>query len=211
MGKSEIIVKLKNKSLIVVVRGDTFEQGYQISKACIAGGIKNIEVAYTNSNASKIIQQLNQEYENQDIIVGAGTVLDDITARMAIMAGAKFIVAPTFSKETAILCNRYQIPYLPGCMSVQEIQNAFEFGCEIIKLFPGSVFNYNYINAIKAPLPQANIMVTGGVNLDNVDKWFESGVCSIGIGGEFNKLGLSGDYNKISELANLYVKKVQGI
>lgn len=89
------------------------------------------------------------------------------------MAGAKYIVSPAFNQETAIICNRYGIPYIPGCMTIKEIITAMEYGCEIIKLFPGSAFGPNYINAIKGPLPYVSLMVTGGVNLNNAAEWFK--------------------------------------
>ena len=88
-----------------------------------------------------IIKQLSSDYQNNNtVLIGAGTVLDAPTAKNAIMAGAKYIVSPAFNQETAIICNRYGIPYIPGCMTIKEIITAMEYGCEIIKLFPGSAF-----------------------------------------------------------------------
>ena len=103
------------------------------------------------------------------------------------------------------MCNRYGIPYIPGCMTIREIVEAMESGCEIIKLFPGSTFNSSYIGAIKGPLPYVSIMVTGGVNLNNAKEWFDCGVDAIGIGGELNKLAAKGEFEKITQIANKYV------
>ena len=140
-----------------------------------------------------IIKQLSSDYQNNNtVLIGAGTVLDAPTAKNAIMAGAKYIVSPAFNQETAIICNRYGIPYIPGCMTIKEIITAMEYGCEIIKLFPGSAFGPNYINAIKGPLPYVSLMVTGGVNLNNAAEWFNAGINAIGIGGELNKLAAKG-------------------
>ncbi|MFR7590917.1 MAG: bifunctional 4-hydroxy-2-oxoglutarate aldolase/2-dehydro-3-deoxy-phosphogluconate aldolase [Longibaculum sp.] len=206
MKKSEVIMKLKQQGVVAVIRGDSFEEGYQASCACIKGDLKAIEVAFTNNKASEIISQLQQNYkDDNNVLIGAGTVLDAPTARNAIIAGAKYIVSPSFNKETAIMCNRYGVPYIPGCMTIREIVEAMEAGSEMIKLFPGSAFSPSYISAIKAPLPQVSLMVTGGVNLENAHQWFKAGVDVIGIGGELNKLATQGEFDKITEIAHQYV------
>lgn len=208
MKKSNIIMELKKQGVVAVIRGNTLDEGIKISQACIAGGLKAIEMAYTNTNASEVIKQLNEMYQDDtEICIGAGTVLDAPTARLAILSGAKYIVSPSFDHETAVLCNRYGIPYIPGCMTIKEIVTAMEAGCEIIKLFPGSAFGTGYIGAIKSPLPQASIMVTGGVKLDNLDQWFDAGVDAIGVGGELNKLGEQGQFDEITRIASEYVRK----
>lgn len=204
MTKSDIMQALKKQGVVAVIRGDTKEEGYNISKACIEGGLTAIEVAYTNNQASVIIEDLNKAYP--EALIGAGTVLDDVTARMAIMAGAKYIVSPSFNSKTALLCNRYGVPYIPGCMTIREIVEAMETGSEMIKLFPGSAFGPSYVSAIKSPLPQTSIMVTGGVNLNNLADWVKAGVEAVGIGGELNKLGAKGQFEEITEIARNYVK-----
>lgn len=208
MKKSNIIMELKKQGVVAVIRGNTLDEGIKISQACIAGGLKAIEMAYTNTNASEVIKQLNEMYQDDpEICIGAGTVLDAPTARLAILSGAKYIVSPSFDHETAVLCNRYGIPYIPGCMTIKEIVTAMEAGCEIIKLFPGSAFGTGYIGTIKSPLPQTSIMITGGVKLDNLDQWFEAGVDAIGVGGELNKLGEQGRFDEITRIASEYVRK----
>ena len=187
MTKSDIIIELKTQKIVVVVRGKTKEEGLKASIACIKGGIKAIEVAYTNQYAGEIIKELNHLYQ------------DD-----AMLAGAHYIVSPSFNSETARICNLYSIPYIPGCMTLTEITTALEAGSEIIKLFPGSALSPKYISAVKAPIPQVAIMVTGGVNLDNVSDWFSAGADAIGIGGEFNKLASQGNYEAITTIAKQY-------
>lgn len=209
MTKSEIISQLLTQKLVVVIRGNTEEEAYKASKACIAGGITAIEIAYSNNKASQVIEHLTNDYINsKNVIVGAGTVLDAVTARMAILAGAKFIVSPAFSAETAKICNLYAIPYLPGCMTLTEVTTALEYGCELVKLFPGGTIGQDFISSIKAPLPQVKVMVTGGVNSENAKEWFQAGASAIGIGGEFNKLASKGEFEKISTLANEYYTKL---
>ena len=208
MTKSQTIMELQRQGLVAVIRGNTVEEGVNISKACIEGGLKAIEMAYTNPNASDIIKQLNEMYKDDpEVCIGAGTVLDAQTARMAILAGAKYIVSPSFNHDTAIMCNRYTIPYIPGCMTITEIVTAMEAGSEIIKLFPGSAFGPGYIGAIKSPLPHVSIMVTGGVKIDNLDKWFNAGVNAVGVGGELNTLGTQGKFDEITRIASEYVKR----
>lgn len=210
MKKSDVIMELKRQGVVAVIRGNSLEEGVEISKACIAGGLKAIEMAYTNVNASEIIKQLSEMYqEDPEVCIGAGTVLDAPTARLAILAGAKYIVSPSFDQETAVLCNRYGVPYIPGCMTIKEIVTAMEAGSEIIKLFPGSAFGPGYIGAIKSPLPQASIMVTGGVKLNNIDQWFAAGVDAIGVGGELNQLGAQGQFAEITRIASEYVQKTR--
>ncbi|MGT2753339.1 bifunctional 4-hydroxy-2-oxoglutarate aldolase/2-dehydro-3-deoxy-phosphogluconate aldolase [Streptococcus ovis] len=211
MTKSETNLKLLEQKVVVVIRGNSLEEALQSSQACIAGGITAIEVAYTNTKATQVIEALSEQYDasNPDVIIGAGTVLDAETARAAILAGAKFIVSPSFNPDTARLCNRYAIPYYPGCMTLTEITNALEAGCEIVKIFPGGTLGTSFISSLKSPLPQVQVMVTGGVNLDNATDWFKAGVDAIGIGGEFNKLSAIGEFDKITEMAKEYIKRVR--
>ena len=183
MIKINTLRALKECGVVAVVRGNSKEVGVEISKACVKGGVKALEVTYTNKFANDIIKELCEIYEGQDdVVIGAGTVLDAETARAAMLAGAKYIVSPGFDLETAKICNRYKVPYLPGIMTINEIITAHEAGVDFVKLFPGSAFGQGYVKAIKGPLPYANIMVTGGVNIDNIDSWIKAGVDAVGIG-----------------------------
>ena len=120
MTKSNTIIELKKQGVVAVIRGTSYEEGHQTATACIKGNLKAIEIAYTNNNADMIIKQLSSDYQNNNtVLIGAGTVLDAPTAKNAIMAGAKYIVSPAFNQETAIICNRYGIPYIPVCMTIK--------------------------------------------------------------------------------------------
>ncbi|PAD34707.1 bifunctional 4-hydroxy-2-oxoglutarate aldolase/2-dehydro-3-deoxy-phosphogluconate aldolase [Terribacillus saccharophilus] len=210
MKKAEVLAKLTDQAIVAVVRADSPEQAIQISDACIEGGLTGIEVTFTVKDADQVIKQLSAQYvESPDVVIGAGTVLDSTTARLAILAGASFIVSPTFDAETAKLCNLYQVPYLPGCMTIGEIKQAMEAGVDIIKLFPGSAFGPSYIKAVKAPLPQANIMPTGGVDLENVGDWLKNGAVAVGVGGNLVAPASTGDYDKITSIAQQYIQKVK--
>lgn len=208
MIKIKVLKALESCGVVAVVRGNTKEVGVSISEACIKGNVKAIEVTYTNKFANDIIKELSDRYEKDDeVVIGAGTVLDPETARLAILSGAKYIVSPSFNEDTAILCNRYKVPYIPGVMTINEIVKAHEIGVDVVKVFPGNAFGPSYIGAIKGPLPYANIMVTGGVNLENIDVWKKAGVDLVGIGGELNKLGEDGKFDEITALCSRYVEK----
>ena len=209
MIKRNTLRALKECGVVAVVRGNSKEVGVEISKACVKGGVKALEVTYTNKFANDIIKELSEIYEGQDdVVIGAGTVLDAETARAAMLAGAKYIVSPAFDLETAKICNRYKVPYLPGIMTINEIITAHEAGVDFVKLFPGSAFGQGYVKAIKGPLPYANIMVTGGVNIDNLDSWIKAGVDAVGIGGELNKLGEEGKFDEITAICEQYMAKL---
>lgn len=167
--KSKILKKITDIGIVAVVRSETIEEGIRISKACVEGGIPAVEVTYTVPGATEVIKALKEQFTSDELVIGAGTVLDASTARIAILAGSEFIVSPAFDEETAKLCNLYQVPYMPGCMTITEITKAMQYGADIVKLFPGSAFGPSFVKAVKAPLPQANIMPTGGVSLENID------------------------------------------
>lgn len=207
MKKFEILNKIKDMGILAVIRGESVEEAVQSAIACAKGGIKGIEVTYTIPNATEVIKELDKIKDEYNLLVGAGTVLDSETARIAILAGAKYIVSPTFDINSAKLCNRYQIPYMAGCMTIGEVVEAMEAGCDIIKLFPGSAFGPNYVKSIKAPLPQVNIMPTGGVNLDNVEEWFKNGVIAVGVGGNLS----TGSEEEIIKKSKEFINKIREI
>lgn len=207
----EILSRLEKAGVIAVVRGKDQTEAIKASHAIIAGGVKGIEVTFTVPNAQAAIQELAETYQGQNVVIGAGTVLDAVTARLAIMAGAEFVVSPSFDSETAELCNLYQVPYLPGCMTITEMQQALKSGADIIKLFPGSVSGPSMVSAVKAPLPQINLMPTGGVNLENMETWFKAGVVAVGVGGNLLAPAAVGDFAKVTEIAQQYAAKLAEI
>lgn len=210
MNKLNVLRKITDCGVVAVVRADTKEEAINISTACIKGGIKGIEITFTVQGADKIISELVTNYQDDsDVVIGAGTVLDAITARIAILAGAAFIVSPCFDKETAELCNLYQIPYMPGCMTITEMKQALKSGVDIIKLFPGNTFGPDWVKGVKAPLPQVNIMPTGGVDLNNVEQWIKNGCVAVGVGGSLIAHAKTGEFGKITEDARRFVDKVR--
>jgi 2-dehydro-3-deoxyphosphogluconate aldolase/(4S)-4-hydroxy-2-oxoglutarate aldolase len=208
LNKLKTLNALCESGVVAVIRANSKEEAIEISGACIEGGINAIEVTYTVPGATDVIKALKETFKDK-LYIGAGTVLDSETARLAILAGASYIVSPGFDAETAKLCNRYQIPYLAGCMTISEVVKAMESGVDIVKLFPGNAFGPSFINAIKAPLPQANIMPTGGVSLDNVDQWIAAGAVAVGIGGDLTKGYKEFGIGKVKENAKQFVDAVK--
>ncbi|WP_436374171.1 bifunctional 2-keto-4-hydroxyglutarate aldolase/2-keto-3-deoxy-6-phosphogluconate aldolase [Cytobacillus sp. BC1816] len=204
--KIEKLNQLSESKVVAVVRGKTPEEAIDISEAAIEGGFRAIEVTYTTPEAEKVFQALR----GSDGVIGAGTVLDSETARHAILNGAEFVVSPHFDKNIALLCNRYSIPYLPGCMTITEIMTALEYGCDIVKLFPANRFDPSFIGAVNGPLPQVRIMPTGGVNLDNVGAWLEAGAVAAGIGSDLNKAYRAGGKESVKALCGKYVETING-
>ena len=164
----------------------------------------------TVPGAVDIIKELTEIYkDDEDMLIGAGTVLDPETARACILAGAKYIVSPSLNVETIKLCNRYRIAVMPGVMTVKEAVEALELGVEIIKVFPGNVFGPAIISSFKGPLPQANFMPTGGVSLDNVKDWIKAGAVAVGTGGDLTKGAKTGNYELVTETAAKFVEAVK--
>ncbi|MBP9477854.1 MAG: bifunctional 2-keto-4-hydroxyglutarate aldolase/2-keto-3-deoxy-6-phosphogluconate aldolase [Sebaldella sp.] len=208
MNKYITLKNILDSGVVAVIRAESKDEAVKISKACIEGGIKSIEVTYTVPGTSKVIEALKNEF-GDSLEIGAGTVLDSETARGALLSGASYIVSPGFDEATAKLCNRYQIPYMPGCLTITEMLRALESGVDIIKLFPGSAFGAEYIKAVKGPIPQLNIMPTGGVSLDNVKNWINMGAVAVGIGSDLTKGYKENGVTAIVENARAFVEKVK--
>ena len=209
MDKLQVISKIKEVGVVAVVRAESAEQAIKITDACIKGGIPAIELTFTVPGANKVIEELAKHYSEDEIILGAGTVLDPETARIAILAGAQYIVSPYYDEATIRLCNRYAVPCMPGCMTIHDVVKSLEMGCDIIKLFPGDVFGPNMVKDIKGPIPQANIMPTGGVSADNVDEWIKAGVVAVGAGSSLTKGAKTGDYEAITAEAKKFVENIK--
>ena len=199
--KLDTLQNISDAKIVAVIRGKNPEEVINISRASIQGGLKVIEVTYTTPNAGRAIDVLQSE----DAIIGAGTVLDTETARDALLHGARFIVSPHFNVEISELCNRYAIPYLPGCLTISEMVSAMESGCDVLKLFPANNFQPNFIKSIQGPLPQVRLMPTGGINLENFKDWLEQGAFAVGIGSELSKAYAEGGNAAVIEKCEAYI------
>ena len=207
MKKMERLTRIEHAGVVAVVRDDSQKRSIEAARAVIKGGIKGIEVTFSVPQADQVIAQLKEEYQNDSsVVIGAGTVLDAVTARLAILAGAEFIVSPCFDQATAEMCNFYQVPYMPGCMTITEMQQAMKSGADIVKLFPANNFTPQMIKAAKAPLPHVNIMPTGGVNLENIAAWKQAGAIVVGVGGNLFKGVKDENYELVSQTAKQYIE-----
>ncbi|CAM2811183.1 ketohydroxyglutarate aldolase [Erysipelothrix tonsillarum] len=195
MKKLDITKRIYDTGALAIVRAETIERASEIADGCIAGGVPVMEMSFTLNNAGEIIHELKKKYGDR-LCVGAGTVLDSETARHAILNGAEFIIAPNFSEDVAKMCNRYQIPYAPGCTTLSESVDAMSAGATFIKAFPISDFyGPKLAQVFKTPIPDMPILASGGINLENLGTWMDCGVDVCGFGGLLTK-GSSEDIAK---------------
>jgi 2-dehydro-3-deoxyphosphogluconate aldolase/(4S)-4-hydroxy-2-oxoglutarate aldolase len=206
--KWNILKRITDAGVVAVVRAENEDQALRISEAVQAGGIPAIELTVTVPGAHRVIEALAARYKPSEMILGAGTVLDPETARIAILSGATYVVSPSLNVETVRLCNRYQIPVMPGAATIREVVEGLEAGADIIKLFPGEAFGPTMVKAIKGPLPQAPIMPTGGVSADNVGEWIKAGAVAVGVGGSLTAGAKTGDYASITRVAQEFVASI---
>lgn len=207
--KINVLQKIMDCGVVAVIRAENTDQALKIADACQRGGVAAIEITFTVPGAAEVIKRLAAACHKGEIIIGAGTVLDPETARIAILAGAQYIVTPAFNAQTVKLCNRYQVPVMSGCMTIKEIIEAMEAGTDIIKLFPGEAIGVPFVKALKGPLPQAPVMPTGGVSLDNVQDWIKAGCVAVGVGGNLTGGARNGDYESITEIGKQFIAKVR--
>lgn len=210
MDKEKVIAKIKAIGVVAVIRGNDAAHAVKISDACIAGGVTAIEVAFTTPRAHEAIKILADKYQgNAEVVIGAGTVLDPETARIAILNGAAFVVAPSINLETIRLCNRYRIACMPGTTTIEGVITALEAGADIIKIFPGEIVGTKLIKAIKGPVPQAQLMPTGGVTVENVHEWLGAGCVAVGAGSSLTGGAKAGEYALITDMAGKFVAAVK--
>src|SRR6202161_1895773 len=208
IAKIEVLGKIAASGLVCVIRAENPDQAERMAEACAIGGVAALEVTYTVPGASGAIEFLAKKFSGH-LVVGAGTVLDPETARIAILAGAQFIVSPSLNPETARLCNRYQVAYMPGAGTIREVVGAMECGSDIIKVFPGETLGPAFVKAVKAPLPQASLMPTGGVTLENVGEWIRAGSVAVGVGSNLTAGAKTGGFACSPQLAQKFVAKIK--
>ena len=209
MDKEQVLMKIQDCGIVAVVRAENTEKAEKIVDACIEGGVAAIELTFTVPHADRVIEQLSEKYTPDQIILGAGTVMDAATARIAILSGAQYIVSPYFDLETVKMCNRYRVAVMPGIMTVREGIMAMEAGADILKVFPGDLYGPKIIKDIRGPIPYAKMMPTGGVNADNVGEWIKAGAVAVGAGSSLTAGAKTGDYTLITETAKKFVANIK--
>jgi 2-dehydro-3-deoxyphosphogluconate aldolase / (4S)-4-hydroxy-2-oxoglutarate aldolase len=201
---------IEETGLIAIVRLKSSEELINTAKAIAEGGVKNIEFTMTTPNALDIIKSSRSKL-GEEILLGVGTVLDMVTAREAILSGAQFIVTPTLNREVIEMCHRYSVVVIPGAYSPTEILTAWEWGADMIKLFPADVGGPNYLKAIRAPLPQVKIVPVGGIDLENISSFIKAGANAIAIGSNLvnTKLVEEKRFDQLSELASKFIELIK--
>ncbi len=209
MDKEQILTRIQDCGIVAVVRAETTDEAERIVDACMEGGVAAIELTFTVPHADKVIESLAKKYSPEDIILGAGTVMDAPTARIAMLSGANYIVSPYFDAETVKMCNRYRVAVLPGIMTVREAVMAMEAGADILKVFPGDLYGPKIIKDINGPIPYAKMMPTGGVTAENVGEWIKAGAVAVGAGGSLTAGAKTGNYSLITETAKKFVANIK--
>lgn len=209
--KMKQLQRIMDKRIIAVIRADSAEQAVKTAEAVLEGGIDVIEITMTVPGALGALEILRRKFPDDELLPGAGTVLDAETTRAASLAGASFIVSPGLSRDVIRMCNRYQLLNMTGCMTVSEIIAALEAGADIIKLFPGNLFGPSIIRTFRGPLPQAEFIPTGGVTLDNVKDWLNNGCLAVGVGGDLTGSAGKGDFEKVARTAREFVQRINTV
>lgn len=205
-----ILSRIVESGVVAVIRAPRGELLADVAEALLAGGVEAMEVTFTVPAAHRVLEKVADRLGDR-IVLGAGTVLDPETARIAILAGAQFIVAPTVNLPTIELCRRYAKPIMPGALTPTEVLTAWQAGADIVKIFPSELTGPGYLKALRGPLPQVRLMPTGGVNLQTAADFLKAGACALGIGGSLvePKAVASGDMARIESLARQYIEIVR--
>jgi 2-keto-3-deoxy-6-phosphogluconate aldolase len=208
MDKIDVLQTIKREMLVSVIRMDP-QTALEVIEGITEGGIKIIEITMTMPGAIKLIEEAREIYKNSDVVIGAGTVLDETSARLAMLSGAEFIVSANFKPNVAKICNLYRTVYIPGVQTANEISACLEHGMDIMKLFPCSQLEPSIIKDLKGPFPQANFLVTGKMDLNRIDAWLEGGAFAIGVGGVLTNNGSEqAGKNKTLSISRQFVQKV---
>jgi 2-dehydro-3-deoxyphosphogluconate aldolase / (4S)-4-hydroxy-2-oxoglutarate aldolase len=210
MSKLQIIQRLTDPGIIAIIRANSSEQLVDTCEALVAGGINAIELTMTTPNAIEVTKTVTTKLGDK-VLIGLGTVLDETTARLGILAGAKFIVTPVTRPAVVSLCNRYGIPIACGAYTPTEAITAQESGADFVKIFPADQLGTKYIKNILAPLPQLNIIPTGGVDVNTAPEFIKAGCAAVAAGSSLvsKEILKNRDWKKLTETAASFVKAVK--
>lgn len=209
MSKDLILGEILKRKAVAVIRAKEPDKLKKIIESIAAGGVTVAEITMTVPNAIQLIEKMTNEVD-KNIILGVGSVLNKQVAEDAIKAGAKYVVSPILKKEIIETAHKFNVPAMPGCFTPTEIQTAYEYGADIIKVFPADVVGMAFFKAILAPMPHLKLMPTGGVSLTNAGDWIKAGACAVGLGTALldKKAIESGDYNKLTENAKSIMNSI---
>jgi len=179
LDKTAVIARIKAEGTVAVIRTDSIERALGAANAVIAGGFRAIEITYSFNGATEAIAKLSDANEN-DLLIGAGTILNRGQVREAVRAGARFLVSPCVFPEVIDAARELQVAIIPGAFTPTEIYTAYSLGADIVKFFPAVRYGPEYLRALRGPLPQIPIMPTSGVDATNVAEWFRAGAVAVG-------------------------------
>ena len=211
MDKREVFNRMMSEGLIPVIRVTSAQEAIDVADAYKEGGGSLIEITMSVQGAIDVIKELSRKY-GDEIIMGAGTVLDPETGRAALLAGAQFIVSPTLNLDLIHLAHRYSVMVIPGTMTPTEILTAWNAGADLVKVFPvAQLGGPEYIKALRGPLPQILYVPTGGVNLQNAGAFIKAGAAAIGVGGELidKKAVKEKKFHIITENTRAFLRAIQ--
>jgi 2-dehydro-3-deoxyphosphogluconate aldolase/(4S)-4-hydroxy-2-oxoglutarate aldolase len=209
--KSAVIRQITETGVIPVIRANSADEAMRAIDAIREGGVSTMEITMTVPGAVKVMEEIAARY-GSEVLVGAGTVLDAETARICILAGAQFVISPALNLETVSLCKRYGVCVMPGALTPTEIVAAWQAGADFVKVFPaGALGGANYIKSLKAPLPQVEIVPTGGVSLKTAADFIRAGASALGVGADLVDLTAlnEGNASLITQRARQYVEIVK--
>jgi 2-dehydro-3-deoxyphosphogluconate aldolase/(4S)-4-hydroxy-2-oxoglutarate aldolase len=207
-GKSGVITAIKTLGLVPVIRAESSEIAMRATDAIKEGGVNILEITMTVPGAVGVIEEVAKRY-GDDVIVGAGTVLDAETARVCILAGARFVVSPSLDLETIECCRRYSVPVMPGALTPTEVVAAWQAGADMVKVFPcNAVGGASYIKALKGPFPRIDFVPTGGVSLKTAADFIKAGSSALGVGGDLvdTKAIAQGQADFVTERARQFLE-----
>lgn len=213
MDRIKVAQLMEDQGLVPLFFHSDIEVAKQVLKACYDGGARLLEFTNRGTFAHEVFSKLSKYSRTHlpEMVLGVGSVTDAATASLYMQCGANFVVTPAFREDIAICCNRRKILWAPGCGSLTEINKAEELGCEIVKLFPGSIYGPKFIQSIKGPQPWTKVMPTGGVapTKENLKNWFDAGATCVGMGSKLiaKNLVKEGKFEEIS----LLVEEVLGL
>ena len=211
MSKTETIKRIRDTGVIPVVRATNADEAMRAIDAIREGGISVLEITMTVPGAIKLIEEVAKRYGNE-ALVGAGTVLDPETATACIESGAQFVVSPALNPETIACCRRLDIAVLPGALTPTEVVQAWNAGADFVKVFPaGAVGGPGYLKSLKAPLPQIELVPTGGVSLKTAGDFIRAGAAALGVGADLVDINAirEGQAALITERAKQFIEIVR--
>jgi 2-dehydro-3-deoxyphosphogluconate aldolase/(4S)-4-hydroxy-2-oxoglutarate aldolase len=211
MNRTEVVNRIKEVGLVPVVRASSAEEATAVVGAIMEGGVDVLEITMTVPGAIKVIERLTDTY-GERVLVGAGTVLDAETARACLLAGAQFVVSPALDLETIACCRRYGVAVMPGALTPTEVLQAWTAGADFVKVFPANALGgASYLKSLKAPLPQIELIPTGGVSQKTAADFIKAGASALGVGADLVDIKAlrEGQSALITERARQYVEIVR--